>query len=149
LAQPASGASMMLNTSAVRPVMASSAPALSSGGASGGADSGTNRIVPVIATAASTTLTANADRHENTASGAPVPSAPSRAAPPATDAQTETARVRSAGGKVLVMVDSVAGMTSAAPTPIRPRRKISSSADEAVIATAEAAPKMASPASSA
>jgi len=75
-----------------------------------------------------------------------VHSRPSRALAPATAAHTETARVRSAAGKVAVMVDSVAGMTRAAPRPMTPRRKISSFADEAVMATPEAAPKMTSPA---
>ena len=114
-------------------------------GAPGCADSGTKPIVPAIAIAARTTLTAKADRHENTSSSAPVHSRPSRALVPATAAHTETARVRSAGGKVAVMVDSVVGMTRAAPTPIRPRRKISSFADEAVMATAEAPPKITRP----
>jgi hypothetical protein len=105
--------------------------------------------VPAIAIPASTTLTAKADRQENHCSSVPVASRPSRALPPATAAHTLTARVRAAGGNVPVIVDSVAGMTSAAPRPIRPRRKISSLAEEAVIATAEAPPKMASPAISA
>jgi hypothetical protein len=149
LPQPASGASMMLNTRAIRPAMASMAPTLSSGGASGCEDSGTNPTVPAMAITASTTLTAKADRQENHSSSVPVPSSPSRALPPATAAHTLTARVRWAGGKVPVMVDRVAGMTRAAPRPIRPRRPMSSLAEETVIAAAEAPPKMTSPASSA
>ena len=38
-----------------------------------------------------------------------------------------------------------AGMTRAAPTPIRPRRKMSSFADDAVMASAEAPPKITRP----
>ncbi len=87
--QPASGASMMLNTSATRLSMTSEAPPLSSGGAAGLADSGTKRIVPAIAITASTTLTAKADRQENASSSAPVHSSPSIALPPATPAHTE------------------------------------------------------------
>jgi len=60
-----------------------------------------------------------------------------------------TALVRCAGGKVPVIVDRVAGMTSAAPRPRTARRPISSVALVAVMATADPAPKIASPASSA
>ena len=74
---------------------------------------------------------------------------PSTAVPPATAAQTLTARVRCGPGKVPVMVDSVAGMTSAAPRPRTARRTISSAAECAVIATADPAPKIDSPAISA
>jgi hypothetical protein len=149
LPQPASGASMMENTRTVSPARASSAPGLSSPGASGCEDAGTKPIVPAIAIAARITLTAKADRQENHSSRVPVASRPSRALPPATAAQTETARVRAAGGNVPVMVDSVAGMTRAAPRPMTPRSRISSLADDAVMATAEPAPNTASPASSA
>ena len=76
-------------------------------------------------------------------------SRPSTALPPATAAQTLTARVRRSGGNVPVMVDSVAGMTSDAPSPRIPRRTISSPAEPAVIATAEPTPKMPRPAISA
>jgi hypothetical protein len=47
------------------------------------------------------------------------------------------------------MVDSVAGMTSAAPRPRTARRTISSAAECAVIATADPAPKINRPAISA
>ena len=56
-----------------------------------------------------------------------------------------TARPRSAGGNVPVIVDSVAGITSAAPRPRIARSAISSVADEAVIATADPAPKITRP----
>ena len=56
----------------------------------------------------------------------PGASRPKTAAPPATAAQTLTARVRCSSGKVPVMVDRVAGMTSAAPRPMTARRPISS-----------------------
>jgi hypothetical protein len=64
------------------------------------------------------------------------------ATPPATAAQTPTARVRCCPAKVPVMVDRVAGMTSAAPRPSTARRAVSSSAERAVMATAEPAPKI-------
>ena len=68
------------------------------------------------------------------------------ALPPATPAQAPTARRRCSGGKVLVIVDNVAGMTSAAPTPRRPRRTISDVGPLTVMAAAEAPPKTTRPA---
>ncbi len=67
------------------------------------------------------------------------------ALPPATAAQIPTALVRSAGGNVPVMVDNVAGITKAAPSPMRPRRTISSLAEETAMAAADAAPKTTRP----
>ena len=140
---------MMLNTRATSPAVASSAPPVSTRGAPGWEDSGTKRIVPAIATTARTTLTAKAARQENHSSRIPVHSRPSTELPPATPAQMPTARVRSAGGNVPVIVDSVAGITSAAPRPIRPRRTMRSFAEETAIAAAEAVPNTTSPAMSA
>ena len=76
-------------------------------------------------------------------------SRPKTAAPPATAAQMLTARVRCSLAKVPVMVDRVAGMTSAAPRPRTARRPISSVAEWAVMATADPAPKIDRPAISA
>ena len=101
------------------------APPTSSWGASLSADSGTNRRVPTIAIAASTTLSAKTDCHDQTSSSSPVISRPAMALPPATPAQTPTARVRCCGGKVPVMVERVAGITSAAPRPSTPRSAMS------------------------
>ena len=67
------------------------------------------------------------------------------ALPPATAAQTDTALVRCASGKVPVIVDRVAGITNAAPSPITARRTTSSVGPDAVIASAEPTPKTASP----
>ena len=66
-----------------------------------------------------------------------------------TPAHTLTARVRCSPGKVPVMVDRVAGMTSAAPRPMTARRPMSSAAELAVMATADPAPKIVRPAISA
>jgi hypothetical protein len=57
--------------------------------------------------------------------------------------------VRCSLENVPVIVDKVAGMTSAAPKPITARSPISSPAEVAVMATAEPAPKIVSPAISA
>jgi hypothetical protein len=132
---------MMLKTSATRPTVANSAPPLSIAGASGCEDSGTKRAVPTSATTARTTLTAKAALQEKKCRRIPEQRSPKMALPPATAAQIPTAFVRSAGGKVPVIVDKVAGITKAAPSPIRPRRKISSLGEDTAIAAADAAPK--------
>ena len=94
---------------------------------------------------ASTTLRPKIERHEKTTRRAPEASSPRIAAPPPTAAQMLTARVRAEAGNVLVIVDSVAGITSAAPTPRTARRAINSVADVVVIATAEPPPKIIRP----
>ncbi len=86
-------------------------------------------------------MTAKAARQENQWRRTPLQSSPKMALPPATAAQTPTAFVRSAGGYVPVIVDNVAGITNAAPRPIRPRRKMRSLAEDTAIAAADAAPK--------
>src|SRR5450830_1309202 len=58
---------------------------------------------------------------------------PSTAPPPATPTQTPTARPRSSGGKVVVMIDNVTGMT-AAPMPITARSAIRGCGEDTNIA---------------
>jgi hypothetical protein len=60
--------------------------------------------------------------------------------------QVPTARARCSRGNVLVIVDRVAGMTSAAPMPSTPRRVMSQLASWTVSAPIDPAPKIASPA---
>jgi hypothetical protein len=140
---------MIEYTSATRPITARMAPLMSRRRVSGSADSGTKRMVPAMAAAARMTFSANTDGHDQTCRTVPETSRPSTAAPPATAAQTLTARVRCSLAKVPVMVERVAGITSAAPRPITARRPISSPAELAVMATADAAPKIDRPAISA
>jgi hypothetical protein len=137
---------MMEYTSATMPITASTAPLTSRRGAWGSADSGTKRMVPTMAMAARATLSPNTDRHDHSSRRAPAASSPSTAPPPATAAQMLTARVRCSPAKVPVMVDRVAGMTSAAPRPRTARRPISSLGVLAAMATAEVAPKIDRPA---
>ena len=85
--------------------------------------------MPAIASAASATFNPNTDCQDHTCSSRPVVSRPRTALPPATPAQTPTARVRWAGGNVLVIVDNVAGITNAAPSPSTPRNAMSALAD--------------------
>ena len=101
----------------------------------------------MIAITASTTFSANTDRHDHASSTTPEASRPTMALAPATPAQAPTARVFCSGGKVLVMVDSVAGMTSAAPTPRTPRMAINQVGSLTVMAATEPAPKITRPAS--
>ena len=147
LPQPASGASMIEYTRAPRPTTVMSAPTTSSLGASGSADSGTTRSVPATAATASTMLRPKTDRHDHCSSSSPEPSRPRIALPPATPAQTPMARAFCSRGNVLVSVDRVAGMTSAAPSPRTPRIAISAPGLVTVVAAIEPAPKTDRPAS--
>ena len=76
----------------------------------------TRRVATMAATARAT-LSPNTARQDQTSSRTPEASRPRIALAPATPAQAPTARDRCSRGKVLVIVDRVAGMTSAAPTP--------------------------------
>ncbi len=125
------------------------APTRSSFGASVSADSGMTRRVATIATTASATFSPNTARQDQNSSRRPDASSPRIALAPATPAQAPTAFSRCSRGKVLVMVDSVAGMTSAAPIPSTPRMAISQFGSVTVIAATDPAPKMPRPASSA
>ncbi len=90
-------------------------------------------------------MSANTDCHSQNSSRAPDTSRPRIAEPPATAAHTLTALTRSDSGNVPVIVESVAGMTRAAPMPITARRPISSLGPPAVIATAEPTAKIEEP----
>ena len=74
-------------------------------------------------------------------------SRPSTAPPAATPTHVPTALPRSSGGNTVVITDSVTGMTNAAATPITARRTTSWPAESANIASTEAPPNVASPAS--
>ncbi len=63
------------------------------------------------------TLNANTDRHENASSSPPAVRRPINAPPTVTPDQMPTARPRSSGGNTRVMIDSVIGITAAAPIP--------------------------------
>ena len=55
----------------------------------------------------------------------PLSSGPIAAPPPLMPAHAATALARSCEGKMLVMIDRVAGMTIAAPTPMKTRARMS------------------------
>jgi hypothetical protein len=145
--QPCCGASMIAKTTPKRPSEDSSAPTGSRRTRFELREVGTIGIVAAKASAASVTLTANTDGHENHSSNVPERSRPMIAPAPAMPAQMPTARPRSWGGKTLVMIDRVVGITSAAPTPITARRPISVDGALTSIAASEAPPKTTSPVS--
>ncbi len=95
------------------------------------------------------TLTKNTDPHQKCSSRMPLDKGPIAPPAPANPAQIAIALPRSSGGKTTVMIDSVAGITSAAPTPITERKAMTKAAESANDATIAAVPKMARPVSSA
>ena len=95
------------------------------------------------------TLTSRVEPHQKPSSSAPETMGPMEAPAPANPAQTAIARGRSCGGKIDVMMDSVAGMMNAAPMPITARLAISCEASPASPPSSEPRPNTARPASSA
>ena len=96
--------------------------------------------------AATGTLTRKTDVHENHSSSSPPNSGPRPMPIAAIPAQIPIALARSSRGKTFVMMDRVAGMMSAAPTPIAARIAISWLALSATRTARLAVPKIASPA---
>ena len=70
------------------------------------------------ATATTATLVRKIEPHQKCSSSQPLLTPPSAAPTPAKPAQMAMARLRSLGGNTWARTDNVAGMTSAAPTPI-------------------------------
>ena len=118
LTQPWLGASMMAYTSALRPTIDSSAPTGSSGVSVESFDFGTSTYPATRATAMIGRLTRNTEPHQKCSSSRPEASGPRAAPLPEMPAQMAIALARSRRGKTLVRIDSVDGMTNAAPTPI-------------------------------
>jgi hypothetical protein len=94
-------------------------------------------------------FTSRVDPHQNRSRSAPVTSGPMELPAPANPAQMAMARVRSCGGKIAVMIDRVAGMMNAAPTPITARPAISCVEPVATPPTNVPSPKTPRPARSA
>jgi hypothetical protein len=136
---------MIANTTPKRPSDDSRAPTGSSRTPLELREVGTIGIAAAKASAASVTFTAKTDGHENHSSSAPESSRPKIAPAPAMPAQMPTARPRSSGGKTLVMIDSVVGITSAAPTPMTARSPISVDGSLTSIAAMDAPPKTTRP----
>ena len=98
-----------------------------------------------MAMAATGTLTRKTDVQENHSSSSPPNSGPRPMPIAAMPAQIPIALPRSSRGKTFVMIDRVAGMMSAPPTPIAARIAISWLALSATSTARLAAPKIASP----
>ena len=97
------------------------------------------------ATATTATLVRKIEPHQKCCSSQPLVTPPRPAPTPANPAQMAIARRRSSGGKTWASTDSVAGMTSAAPTPMRARAAISWPDELANAATPDAPPKSTRP----
>ena len=95
--------------------------------------------VPISASTARSTLRPKKELQLKNSSSRPEPSRPITAPAPTTPTQTPTAWALSSGGNDVVMIDSVVGITSAAPTPIAARSPISVVGSFATSAAAAAA----------
>src|SRR5581483_12266966 len=118
---PRDGPSMIPNTSPARPQTEIIVP---TGSRRGGRDSrvaGTIASVPTRASDASTTLRTNTEGHASHSSSTPDVTSPSTPPPAATPTQVPTALPRSSGGKIVVITESVTGITNAAAAPINAR----------------------------
>ncbi len=71
------------------------------------------------------TLIKKMEPHQNFSSNNPAAMIPIAAPAPAKPDQIAIALLRSSTGKITLMIDKVAGITRAAPTPIDARKKIS------------------------
>ena len=80
--------------------------------------------IGIRAATARAALTTKIARHEEISRSPPAISMPSTPPPPATPAQAPTAFDRSSGGKELVRIERVEGMTAAAPMAESTRKAI-------------------------
>ena len=111
--------------SATRAPIDSSAPGASKRPGLGSRESGTKRMPATKATSATGTLMRKTEDQSKYSSSRPPNSGPRPTPIAAVPAHTPIALARSSRGKTFVMIDSVAGMISAPPTPIRARTAMS------------------------
>jgi hypothetical protein len=95
------------------------------------------------------TLTSRVEPHQKPSSSPPVRIGPMEAPAPANPAHTAIARGRSCGGKIDVIIDSVAGITKAAPMPMTARLAITCVASLASPPSSAPRPNTTSPPTSA
>ena len=111
--------SMIAHTRATRPTMDSTAPRKSTRGAAGSRDVGTKSCPPTRATTTTGTLTRKTEPHQKCSRSQPPVTGPMATAMPAVADQMAMAWARSRRSvNTLVMIESVAGMISAAPMPM-------------------------------
>src|SRR5215213_8556300 len=104
----------------------------------GSRDVGTMNAPATNASRITGTLIRNTEFHEKCWSSRPVASGPIAPAAPEIPAQVAIARARSCGGNTLTMIDSVAGITNAAPMPMKARHATTPAAESTVDATSAA-----------
>jgi hypothetical protein len=121
LVQPSSGPWMIPKIRALSPTSESRAPPGSSGAWVSSRESGAKTHTAAMTARAIGTFTSSVEPHQKPSSRPPVTIGPSEAPAPANPAQMAMALPRSWGGNIAVMIDSVAGMMNAAPTPMRAR----------------------------
>jgi hypothetical protein len=116
--QPHAPASTSASVSAVMPAVIAATPAKSTDGRTvSSRDSRVAKRVTTIAPAATGRLMKKIDCQETCSTSTPPSTGPIASASAETPAHMPIARPRSCGGKTFVMIDSVAGIMSAAPTP--------------------------------
>ena len=119
LSQPLFGPSMIPNSKRANPAIDSRAPTKSSLCFCGSREVGTRKKAPANASRITGTLIRKIEPHQNLPSNSPDATGPIDAPAPAKPAQRATALVRSlSSAKTFVMIDKVAGITKAAPTPM-------------------------------
>ncbi len=128
--QPFAGPSMMPKSSEPRPTIESTAPSGSRCEWLGSFEVGTRNHPATSASATSGRLTQNTELHSKWRSSSPPVTGPMATARPEKPAHTAIARPRSRGSrKTLVRIDSVAGMISAPPMPMKARLAMSWTVD--------------------
>src|SRR6185312_10100260 len=146
LLHPQFGASITVYTTAVTPTDERISPGMSTRGAAGSRDVGTNSQPPMIATAATGTLTRKIEPHEKCSSSQPPVIGPAATPTPTMAAHRPIALALVTGSvKMFVISPSVVGKITAAPIPIAARAAISASAELTCAATADVIANTASP----
>src|SRR3954454_11006032 len=120
------------------PTMERRAPIGSSLASSGSRDFGMTNFPAISATTMMGTFTRNTEPYQKWPRSKPLATGPKAPAAPVMLAQIAIAFGRSWGGKMLMMIDKVDGMMSAAAAPITARLAMSSAID--VDAVARSAP---------
>jgi hypothetical protein len=143
--QPLEGASMMAQVRLTRPPIERSTPGMSIGQGSGSRDSGMRLRPAMTATAISGMFTQNTALQLKDSSSSPPAIGPRTIPSPETAAQAAIAFPRSLAGKMLVMIERVAGMMNAPPIPISALLAISISGLPERAEAIEPAPKTSSP----
>ena len=136
---------MIPYTSALSPAIDSNAPSGSSGAWIFSRDFGMRKKPATSATTTTNTLMRKIDPHQKCSSSAPLTTPPMATPNPAKPAQIAIARGRSLGGNTWARIESVAGITNAAPTPITARAPMIADDEFDNAANNDAAPNTISP----